>query len=167
VTFGRFAAAADYFANPSLNRTRYGRPPWPGLRYAVHCFTYGPRRPASTVRLAQTPGRMKQPPLLSQPPSDSAIRALLPGAQFYDVWVVEAGDPSLSPLSHFLKAAAQTPSWVNQLMGVRNWVVGLVGLKNLGSLPAVRSEETYEPGQRAGIFTLISNSESEVLLGDR
>ena len=23
-------------ANPSVNRTRYGRPPWPGRRYAVH-----------------------------------------------------------------------------------------------------------------------------------
>jgi hypothetical protein len=22
--------------NPSFNRTRYGRPPWPGRRYAVH-----------------------------------------------------------------------------------------------------------------------------------
>jgi hypothetical protein len=27
---------ANMRANPSLNRTRYGRPPWPGLRYAVH-----------------------------------------------------------------------------------------------------------------------------------
>jgi hypothetical protein len=23
--------------NPSFNRTRYGMPPWPGRRYAVHC----------------------------------------------------------------------------------------------------------------------------------
>ena len=27
--------------NMSLNRTRYGRPPWPGLRYAVHCLSPG------------------------------------------------------------------------------------------------------------------------------
>jgi hypothetical protein len=27
--------------NPSLNRTRYGRPPWPGLRYAVHFLSPG------------------------------------------------------------------------------------------------------------------------------
>jgi hypothetical protein len=27
--------------NPSLNRTSYGRPPWPGLRYAVHCLSPG------------------------------------------------------------------------------------------------------------------------------
>ena len=27
--------------NPSLNRTSYGRPPWPGLRYAVHYLSPG------------------------------------------------------------------------------------------------------------------------------
>ena len=25
--------------NPSFNRTRYGRPPWPELRYAVHSLS--------------------------------------------------------------------------------------------------------------------------------
>ncbi|CAD5374024.1 hypothetical protein RA210_U460005 [Rubrivivax sp. A210] len=27
--------------NPSLNRTSYGRPPWPELRYAVHSLSSG------------------------------------------------------------------------------------------------------------------------------
>ncbi|CAD5373548.1 hypothetical protein RA210_U340006 [Rubrivivax sp. A210] len=27
--------------NPSLNRTSYGRPPWPELRYAVHFLSSG------------------------------------------------------------------------------------------------------------------------------
>jgi len=27
--------------NPSLNRTRYGKPSWPGLRYAVHFLSPG------------------------------------------------------------------------------------------------------------------------------
>jgi len=27
--------------NPSFNRTRYGRPPWPELRYGVHSLSSG------------------------------------------------------------------------------------------------------------------------------
>jgi hypothetical protein len=34
-------AAAKTRPNHSLNRTRYGRPPWPGLRYAVHFLSPG------------------------------------------------------------------------------------------------------------------------------
>ena len=109
---------------------------------------------------------MTRVPVCSQPPSDSAIRALLPGAHFHDAWSVEAGEPELTALGQFLKAAAATPHWVNRLMAMRNSVVARFGLKNLGSLPAVRSEESYQPGQRVGIFTLISNAENEVLLGD-
>ena len=109
---------------------------------------------------------MKHVPAPSQAPSESEIRSLLPGAQFHDAWVVQAGDPRLSALGQFLKASAATPNWVNELMGLRNRLVALVGLKNLGTLPAVQPEESYKPGQRVGIFTLIKNSENEVLLGD-
>jgi hypothetical protein len=104
--------------------------------------------------------------LPSLPPNGSAIRSLLPGAYFHDAWVVEAGDPSLSALDQFLKAAAATPSWVNQLMSLRNTLVGLVGLKNLGSLPSAQPSHSYRPGQRVGIFTLISATEDEAVLGD-
>jgi len=32
----RRGATCTALPNPSFNRTRYGRPPWPGWRYAVH-----------------------------------------------------------------------------------------------------------------------------------
>jgi hypothetical protein len=35
------ATGAAVRPNPSLNRTRYGRPPWPELRYAVHFLSSG------------------------------------------------------------------------------------------------------------------------------
>jgi Protein of unknown function (DUF2867) len=54
-------------------------------------------------------------------------------------------------------------------MRVRNRVVGYVGLKNLGGLSQLqlnkRSSE-YVAGERVGIFTLISKTDDEVLLGD-
>ena len=55
-------------------------------------------------------------------------------------------------------------------MGLRNRIVALVGLKNLGGLRGVDPEKplaNYRPGQRVGIFTLISVSDDEVLLGDQ
>jgi len=41
VTFGRFAGAADYFANPSLKLTRYGRRCKPGLSQRYHRLSPG------------------------------------------------------------------------------------------------------------------------------
>jgi hypothetical protein len=99
---------------------------------------------------------MKNLPVPSSPPSESKILPLLPGVHFHDAWQVRAGEPSLSALGQFLKAVAAAPNWVNQLMNVRNRVVALVGLKDLGTLPTDKTEQAYKPGQRVGIFTLIS-----------
>jgi hypothetical protein len=69
----------------------------------------------------------------------------------------------------YLDAVKQTPGWVNFLMSLRNRVVALAGLKNLGSLDAVRPGKAaadYRPGDRAGIFTVLRVSDDEVVLGD-
>jgi hypothetical protein len=106
----------------------------------------------------------------STAPQPSTIAAHLPGAYFHDAWSTPAGDPSLTALGQFLKAASATPSWVNALMAARNRAVALLGLKNLGVLSqidAAKPEASYRPGDRIGIFTLIDNTPNEVLLGDR
>jgi Protein of unknown function (DUF2867) len=54
-------------------------------------------------------------------------------------------------------------------MNVRNRVVGYMGLKNLGGLSQIHPNKTsaeYVAGERVGIFTLISKTDDEVLLGD-
>ena len=105
-----------------------------------------------------------------QPPTDSAIQSLLPGAHFFDAWQVEASEPGLSALGQFLKAAEATPKWVDGLMQARNQLVRLAGLKHLGGLSGVRMSKTasdYRPGERVGIFTLFANEENEALLGDK
>lgn len=105
----------------------------------------------------------------SNVPPESAINARLPGASFYDCYAITVPNTSRTALGHFLTAAANTPPWVNRLMTLRNKLVQLVWLKDLGGLGGFdpsKPESAYAPGDRVGIFTLISNSENEALLGD-
>jgi hypothetical protein len=102
-------------------------------------------------------------------PANSLVSELLPGSYFHDAWSVRAADPSLSALGQFLRAAKATPAWVSACMSLRNRIVSLFGLKNLGSLSALdesKPESQYEPGDCVGIFTLFRNTPDEVLLGD-
>lgn len=92
------------------------------------------------------------------------------GSDFHDAWVIPASDANLTALGQFLKAADRTPRWVSACMALRNRVVSLFGLKNLGGLeqlPRGKAEADYKPGDRVGIFTLFENTPGEVLLGDR
>jgi Protein of unknown function (DUF2867) len=107
------------------------------------------------------------------PPKNSRIAQRLASelaqADFFDAWAVEALHPELSALDQYLRAARSTPGWVAASMRFRNWVVGRLGLKNLGDLAGVapdRHADAYQPGDRVGIFTLLENQPSEVLLGD-
>jgi hypothetical protein len=54
-------------------------------------------------------------------------------------------------------------------MTLRNKTVSLFGLKDLGGMGdfnSAKPDTDYLPGDRVGIFTLISNTPDEVLLGD-
>lgn len=105
----------------------------------------------------------------SNVPLESAINAHLPGAYFYDCYAITVPNTSRTALGHFLTAVANTPPWVNRLMTLRNKLVQLVGLKDLGGLDGFdtsKPESAYAPGDRVWIFTLISNTDNEVLLGD-
>ena len=102
-------------------------------------------------------------------PAESVINERLLGAHFHDCYTIEVPSSSRTALGHFLTAVAHTPPWVNSLMALRNQVVQLFGLKNLGGLRAFdpsKPESAYLPGDRVGVFTLISKSDNEVLLGD-
>lgn len=102
-------------------------------------------------------------------PVGSLIARRLPGAHFHDAWSVEPADSGLCALEYFLKAAHATPTWVNQLMSVRNRVVAQLGLKDLGHLGGFNPDKPlgeYQAGDRIGIFTLLENQADEVVLGD-
>jgi hypothetical protein len=112
---------------------------------------------------------MKPRAILSTVPAQSAINARLPGAYFYDCYSISVQDTTSTALSHFLNAATNSPRWVNSLMTLRNKIASCVGLKDLGGIAELlpsKPASAYVPGDRVGIFTLISNTPDEALLGD-
>jgi hypothetical protein len=113
---------------------------------------------------------MKLRAISSNIPPGSEINARLPGAYFYDCHTIAVSDNSLTALGYFLSAVSSSPRWVETLMALRNKAVRLVGLKDLGGLGGVDSSKPasdYLKGDRVGIFTLISNTPDEALLGDK
>lgn len=102
-------------------------------------------------------------------PAASALSQRLGEAYFHDAYAIDVGRSDLTALAHFLAVVGRTPRWVDVLMTLRNRIVRLVGLKDLGALGGVRSGKpaaAYRPGDRVGIFALISASDDEALLGD-
>lgn len=104
-------------------------------------------------------------------PLESEIGRQLPGAYFYDSYEMalpmQAASSSAMVLS--LGTFLRTPAWVNFLMWVRNRVVDLAGLKNLGSFNDFDRHKlpgAYRVGDRVGIFSLHYLTENEVILGD-
>lgn len=102
-------------------------------------------------------------------PGSSAIGKQLQGTDFFDAYEMPLEHRGRSALEIHLDVIVWTPAWVNFLMATRNRVVALFGLKNLGHLGAgARTKPTpnYRIGDRVGIFTLLSISDDEVILGD-
>ena len=111
---------------------------------------------------------MKNHVVLSVVPPESAINERLHGSFFHDCYAIAVPNSPRTALGHFLTALASTPSWVDLLMGFRNKVAAVVGMKDLGRLGEVdlsKPDSAYCPGDRVGVFTLISNTPNEVLLG--
>lgn len=102
-------------------------------------------------------------------PANSNIAGELQGAYFYDCYRMDYRHDGASALQIFLRTFGNTPAWVDFLMRLRNRVVRLFGLKDLGQLSAVqpaKSAADYRIGDRVGIFSLMYQSAQEVILGD-
>jgi len=105
---------------------------------------------------------------ITVPPS-SRIRRELPGADFFDSYEMPLAHDGRSALDIYLKIVAKTPSWINFLMAIRNRIVAVLGLKNLGHLGGlnpVKESSAYRVGDRVGIFSLLSISDDEIILVD-
>lgn len=103
-------------------------------------------------------------------PSQSVLAPSLATADFADSYLLPDPDPSRSLLETWLSLSARTPAWMAALMALRNRVVRLVGLKDLGGLAARqpgKPAEAYRVGDRVGIFTLEQQRPGELVLGDR
>lgn len=100
-------------------------------------------------------------------PAASALQSWLAESDFHDAWEAPLRDPTLSPTEIFLKTIDVEPAWVAQAMSLRNRVVRLFGLKDVGSMRGTgdRPGSNYRPGDRLGIFTVISSDDDELVLG--
>ena len=100
-------------------------------------------------------------------PLDSALHALQDKADYWDAYEVGVPDDDRSALQCYLEFVRGTPKWVDRLMSIRNAVVRLFLLKPVGRLAevrGVRAAESPGPGERAGIFTIRSVCDREVVL---
>jgi uncharacterized protein DUF2867 len=96
------------------------------------------------------------------------LQSWLAEADFYDAY--EAPLPlsaaTISPTEIFLHASRVTPQWIDNLMRIRNRVVRLFGLKDVGAVGAnAKPSDGYQVGDRIGIFSIFGKTENELLLG--
>ena len=109
-----------------------------------------------------------QPLVCARPiPDSSIIFPTLGNANFADCYETPDPQPQASALQTWLDLMRQTPPWISHLMALRNRIVVLVGLKDVGQLSDLASCDAsqYRCGDRVGIFELRYVSEREVLLG--
>ncbi|MEJ6001410.1 DUF2867 domain-containing protein [Paucibacter soli] len=102
-------------------------------------------------------------------PAASVLAASLHNADFADCYLLPDPEPRHGVLQSYLSFSALTPGWMNALMAMRNRVVALFGLKQLGSLPPQQRDkpaEAYRIGDRIGIFTLEELHPEELVIGD-
>jgi hypothetical protein len=102
-------------------------------------------------------------------PAESKLGALLPNAYFYDYYELVREFEAKSVLELYLDGLSRTPAWVNVLMSLRNRIVALFGLKDLGSLAAfeqAKPASAYREGDMLGIFSILHLSDNEIILGD-
>lgn len=102
-------------------------------------------------------------------PPQSQIARRLQGASFHDCYTIDIPPDAPSALELYLKTMETTPAWINAAMVMRNRLVQLVGLKNLGLLNDIdraKPASAYRVGDRVGIFSIRYLSEQEIILGD-
>ncbi|MEN0105961.1 MAG: DUF2867 domain-containing protein [Pseudomonas sp.] len=103
-------------------------------------------------------------------PTVCSLSQLATGAAFIDCRRIDVSDTERSAMAHALRAMSATPRWIDNAMKLRNAIVRRLGLKDLGSLTRIdlnRDEASYQPGERIGIFTLVSNQPDEVVMADK
>jgi hypothetical protein len=102
-------------------------------------------------------------------PSASALRRELQSAYFHDCHQIAVNSSGPSAFDFYLRLASAAPPWINAMMHIRNKIGACFGLKNLGVMNAIDHDKPardYRIGDRVGIFTIVSISEQEVVLGD-
>lgn len=86
------------------------------------------------------------------------VRGLLPEADFADAFAFVVDDPSLDAATAARRAIERPPGWINGLMGLRDLVVGPLGL-------VTRHDRDLIAQHRIGAFPVLSESPARVVMG--
>ncbi|WP_440055446.1 DUF2867 domain-containing protein [Pseudoalteromonas sp. T1lg65] len=103
-------------------------------------------------------------------PSQSLLSCKIDTAYFYDSYAKNIDNNGQSAMAIYMQIAKGTPAWVNALMKLRNQIASKLGLKHLGTMgdfDSSKAPEAYLPGDKIGIFHVVSNQPNEVVLEDR
>ena len=100
-------------------------------------------------------------------PAGSRLAGRLHNSYFMDAYKVRLPDGQTTAMEILLRIMARTPPWVNRLMALRNRIVALFGLKDVGLLEIKQHKPAaeYVIGDQVGIFTLQSIEDQEVIAG--
>lgn len=105
-------------------------------------------------------------------PPSSLIASRIAGASFYDSYgtPLHTDDVRASAAELTLRVFSKVPRWIEFLMRVRNGIVGLIGLKNQSTFQkgfdTQKPAQSYQPGDRVGLFTVLHVSQDEFIMGD-
>ena len=86
----------------------------------------------------------------TQLPLGSSLSKSVKKAYYFDAYQLAAPHSGRSALQVWLTHLEQTPSWMNGLMGLRNKIVALFGLKDLGPFKprTTKALKDYKSGDR-------------------
>ncbi len=89
---------------------------------------------------------------------DTAMRGLLPGAQFSDAFRVTVNDDALTARQAAERMFVRQPRWIGGLMTLRNLVVAPLGLKTPSHGKALAANSI-------GVFPVISETPRRIVAG--
>src|SRR5262245_12810861 len=100
-------------------------------------------------------------------PSDSALASDPHNIYYSDSFEVRLNRTELKMHEIYLGIFAWPPAWLKRLLVVRTKIVSLFGIKGptREQLNAVEIKDRYEVGEKIALFTLYSQSDTEIISG--
>ncbi|HYW58080.1 MAG TPA: DUF2867 domain-containing protein [Polaromonas sp.] len=98
-------------------------------------------------------------------PTTCQLHARQYNADFADAYETLVPKSALTATAIYRAITHQTPAWIDHLMRLRHAVMAPFGIKNHGVLSGVGVEPSV-PGQRMGLFEVVSVTPHELVLQD-
>ncbi len=101
------------------------------------------------------------------PLPQGSLASGVPFESYRDAFRVEVDPARVPDVDAFARAfAAGVPGWVRALMGVRDAIVSVAGLKRAKDAPPFDPRAPLVPGAFLGFFRVLARTDRELLLGE-